>query len=129
MTGTRKRYSADFKAKVALEALKGELALSQLATKHGVHHPEHRAYKCLLRGLTIDRPGQVWCADITYIPMRRGFLYLVAVMDWAKSCPSGSPTAWTPSFASRPWRRTWPVRRRAVLTLRGRPERKAVAEA
>ena len=31
----------------------------------------------------IDRPNQVWCADITYIPMRRGFLYLVAVMDWA----------------------------------------------
>ncbi|MFK9175259.1 DDE-type integrase/transposase/recombinase, partial [Escherichia coli] len=37
----------------------------------------------LLRDLTIDRPNQVWCADITYIPMRRGFLYLVAVMDWA----------------------------------------------
>ena len=37
MTGKRKRYSADFKAKVALEALKGELTLSQLATKHGVH--------------------------------------------------------------------------------------------
>jgi putative transposase len=29
-----------------------------------------------------DRPNQVWCADITYIPMRRGFLYLVAIMDW-----------------------------------------------
>ena len=37
----------------------------------------------LLRGLKIDRPNQVWCADITYIPMRRGFLYLVAIMDWA----------------------------------------------
>src|SRR5690606_27689628 len=36
-----------------------------------------------LRGLTIDRPNQVWCADISYIPMRRGFLYLVAIMDWA----------------------------------------------
>jgi len=48
-----------------------------------IPHPEHRAYKYLLRGLTIDRPNQVWCADITYIPMRRGFLYLVAVMDWA----------------------------------------------
>jgi putative transposase len=48
-----------------------------------IPHPEHRAYKYLLRGLTIDRPGQVWCADITYIPMRRGFLYLAAVMDWA----------------------------------------------
>lgn len=30
----------------------------------------------------MDRPGQVWCADITYLPMRRGFLYLVAIMDW-----------------------------------------------
>ncbi len=202
MTGKRKRYAADLKAKVALEALKGELTLSQLAAKHGVHqtmiaawrkqaieglsgvlsgkaeategrrsmidpndpkisiqrqcalvsisrsafyyqppgetplnlalmrlideafletpwygsrqmarhlrrqgyrvgrmrvrrlmarmglspiyqkprttipHPEHRACKYLLRGLTIDKPNQVWCADITYIPMRRGFLYL-----------------------------------------------------
>lgn len=46
-------------------------------------HPEHKIYPYLLRGLTIDRPNQVWCADISYIPMRRGFLYLVAVMDWA----------------------------------------------
>jgi putative transposase len=36
----------------------------------------------LLRGLAIDRPNQVWCADITYIPMRRGFMYLFAIMDW-----------------------------------------------
>lgn len=48
-----------------------------------VPHPEHRVYPYLLRGLAIERPNQVWCADITYIPMRRGFLYLVAVMDWA----------------------------------------------
>jgi putative transposase len=48
-----------------------------------VPHPEHRIYPYLLRGLVVDRPNQVWCADITYIPMRRGFLYLVAVMDWA----------------------------------------------
>ena len=48
-----------------------------------VPHPEHRVYPYLLRGLAIDRPDQVWCADITYLPMRRGFLYLVAVMDWA----------------------------------------------
>jgi putative transposase len=46
-------------------------------------NPAHPVYKYLLRGLTIDRPGQVWCADITYIAMRRGFLYLVAIMDWA----------------------------------------------
>ncbi len=48
-----------------------------------VPHPEHRIYPYLLRNLVVDRPNQVWCADITYIPMRRGFLYLVAVMDWA----------------------------------------------
>lgn len=37
----------------------------------------------LLRGLTITRPNEVWCADITYIPMKRGFLYLFAILDWA----------------------------------------------
>ena len=46
-------------------------------------HPEHRVYPYLLRGLTIERANHVWCADITYIPVRRGFLYLVAIMDWA----------------------------------------------
>src|SRR5271170_4857459 len=45
-------------------------------------HPDHKVYPYLLRGLVIDRPNQVWCADITYIPMARGFVYLVAVMDW-----------------------------------------------
>jgi putative transposase len=46
-------------------------------------HPEHRVFPYLLRDVVIDRPNQAWCADITYLPMRRGFLYLVAVMDWA----------------------------------------------
>jgi putative transposase len=46
-------------------------------------HPQHKVYPYLLRGLTIDRPNQVWCADISYIPVRRGFLYLMAIMDWA----------------------------------------------
>ena len=45
-------------------------------------HPQHKVYPYLLRGLSIDRPNQVWAADITYIPMRRGHMYLVAVMDW-----------------------------------------------
>ena len=45
-------------------------------------HLEHEVYPYLLRGLVIDRPNQVWCADITYIPMARGFVYLVAVIDW-----------------------------------------------
>jgi putative transposase len=44
---------------------------------------EHRVFPYLLRDLTIERPNEVWAADITYIPMRRGFLYLVAIVDWA----------------------------------------------
>ena len=46
-------------------------------------HPSHPIYPYLLRKMVIDRPNQVWAADITYIPMRRGFVYLCAVMDWA----------------------------------------------
>jgi putative transposase len=45
-------------------------------------HPQHLVYPYLLRELTVEAPDQVWCADITYVPMQRGFLYLVAVMDW-----------------------------------------------
>jgi putative transposase len=44
--------------------------------------PGHRVYPYLLRGLAIERPLQVWCADITYVPMQHGFMYLVAVLDW-----------------------------------------------
>ena len=44
--------------------------------------PEHTKYPYLLGGLTIDRVNQVWCSDITYIPLARGFIYLVAIMDW-----------------------------------------------
>src|SRR6266571_1608241 len=42
----------------------------------------HKVYPYLLGGLSIDRVNQVWCSDITYIPMAKGFLYLVAIMDW-----------------------------------------------
>jgi len=45
-------------------------------------HPQDEVYPYLLRNLNIERPNQVWAADITYIPMNRGFMYLVAVMDW-----------------------------------------------
>jgi transposase InsO family protein len=44
--------------------------------------PAHQIYPYLLRGVAIERPNQVWSTDITYLPMRGGFLYLVAVMDW-----------------------------------------------
>ncbi len=46
-------------------------------------HPGHRVYPYLLRDKVIDRPNQVWALDITYLPMKRGFVYLVAVLDWA----------------------------------------------
>ncbi len=56
------------------------------ATLPGPHtsrpHPEHVKYPYLLRKMEIVAPNQVWCADITYVPMRSGFMYLVAVMDW-----------------------------------------------
>jgi len=53
------------------------------APRTSAPHPAHRVYPYLLKEMAIDRPNQVWCADITYIPVQRGFLYLVAVMDWA----------------------------------------------
>lgn len=56
------------------------LCIKQATSKR---HPSHPVYPYLLRHLVIDRPNQVWAADITYIPMRRGFLYLFAVMDWS----------------------------------------------
>jgi putative transposase len=52
----------------------------------------------LLRGLTIDRPNQVWASDITYIPMAHGFVYLAAVMDWFTRPPA---SAWRPGVCQR----------------------------
>jgi putative transposase len=46
-------------------------------------HAAHPVYPYLLRGVTIDQPNQVWAMDTTYIPMRRGFIYLTVVLDWA----------------------------------------------
>ncbi|OFW56792.1 MAG: hypothetical protein A2W01_12605 [Candidatus Solincola sediminis] len=48
-----------------------------------VPHPGHKVYPYLLKDTDISRSNQAWCADITYLPMRRGFCYLVAIMDWA----------------------------------------------
>ena len=61
--------------KMGIEALYRKPNLSR-------KHPEHPIYPYLLRNLKIDRPNQVWATDITYIPMRRGFVYLVAILDW-----------------------------------------------
>ena len=69
--------------------------------------PGHKVYPYLLGGMDIARPNQVWAADITYISMARGFLYLVAIMDWHSRyvVPGICPTPWAPTFVSRPWRR------------------------
>ncbi len=48
--------------------------------------PEHKVYPYLLRDVSIVRPNQVWCTDITYVPMPTGFMYLVAIMDWYSRC-------------------------------------------
>jgi putative transposase len=53
------------------------------APRTSMPHPGHRIYPYLLRDATVVCPDHVWCADITYIPVRRGFLYLIAIMDWA----------------------------------------------
>lgn len=61
------------------------MGIESLAPKPGTskRQPKHPVYPYLLRGMTIDRPNQVWATDITYIPMARGFMYLIAIMDWA----------------------------------------------
>ncbi len=61
--------------KMGIEALYRKPRLSK-------PHPDHKVYPYLLRGLEITRANQVWAADITYIPMAKGFCYLVAIMDW-----------------------------------------------
>ena len=61
------------------------MRIESLAPKPGTskRQPKHPVYPYLLRGMTIDKPNQVWATDITYIPMHRGFMYLIAVMDWS----------------------------------------------
>ena len=51
--------------------------------KTSIPHPDNKIYPYLLNELIINKPNQVWCSDISYIPIKRGFLYLVAIMDWA----------------------------------------------
>ncbi|MCX5816802.1 MAG: IS3 family transposase [Proteobacteria bacterium] len=62
--------------KMGIEALYKKPRLSK-------SHPEHKIYPYLLRGLDITEVNAVWCSDITYIPMAKGFCYLIAIMDWA----------------------------------------------
>ena len=72
---SRGRVSSLMK-KMGIEALYRKPRLSK-------PHPGHRVYPYLLRGMTIDRANQAWAIDITYIPLSKGFVYLVAIMDWA----------------------------------------------
>jgi len=65
-----------------LMRLMGLTAIYQ-APRTSEPHPGHRIHPYLLRNVVVTRADHVWCADITYIPVRRGFLYLVAIMDWA----------------------------------------------
>ena len=70
-----RKHVATLMKKMGIEALYRKPNLSR-------RHSAHPIYPYLLRDLAIERPNQVWATDITYIPMRRGFVYLVAVMDW-----------------------------------------------
>jgi transposase InsO family protein len=77
----RRNHTPAFKAKVALAA-DGDKALYR-RPRTTSPEPGHKIYPCLLRGMEITRPNQVWAMDITYIPMARGFVYLAVVLDWA----------------------------------------------
>ena len=70
-----RKHVASLMRKMGIEALYRKPKTTQ-------RHPEHRVYPYRLRGLSIDRPNQVWAMDITYIPMARGFVYLTVVLDW-----------------------------------------------
>jgi putative transposase len=70
-----RKHVGTLMARIGIEALYRKPRLS-------VPGKGHKVYPYLLRELSIERPNQVWCADITYIPLEKGFAYLVAIMDW-----------------------------------------------
>jgi putative transposase len=81
----RQGYAVNAKRVRRLMRLMG---LEAIYPKPRLSRPDkaHRVYPYLLKDVTIDRPDQVWCTDITYLPLRRGWLYLVAIMDWFSRC-------------------------------------------
>jgi putative transposase len=83
MTGTLKREGYEVNRK-RIQRLMREMGVQAIypRKKLSCGNPEHRIYPYLLRGVKIQRVNHVWSTDITYIPMRQGFLYLVAIMDW-----------------------------------------------
>ena len=92
------------------------------------HHPapEHRVYPYLLKGVATERPNHVWSADITYIPVQRSFLYLVAVMDRAGAHLGRLAQGGSAAYAALPEQAAGPAHRRAEPALRGtgRPHRR-----
>ncbi|KYK50159.1 hypothetical protein A1D31_39195 [Bradyrhizobium liaoningense] len=68
-----------------VQRLMRQMGIAALGPKPNTSKPApgHKIHPYLLRNMTIDRPNQVWAADITYLPIGRGFLYLVAIIDWA----------------------------------------------
>jgi putative transposase len=70
-----RRHVATLMKRMGIEAIYRKKSTSR-------PHPGQRVYPYLLRKLTVDRPNQVWASDITYLPMARGFVYLVAIIDW-----------------------------------------------
>ena len=92
-----------------MQRLMRQMGLRALYPKPRTSRPGqgHKIYPYLLQGLSIERPNQVWATDICYIPMAKGFMYLVAIMDWATagSYRGVCRTRWTASFVSRRLRR------------------------
>jgi transposase InsO family protein len=90
------------------QRLMGILGIEALYPKPNLSRPAqgHEIYPYLLRGLSIERPNRVWSTDITYIPMRGGFLYLVAVMNWFSryALRWNCPTPWRPASVWRRWK-------------------------
>lgn len=74
-------YNVGRKRMRRLMGLLGVRAVYQ-TPRTSIPHPKHKIYPYLLKGLDVKHPNQVWCSDITYILIKRGFLYLVAIMDW-----------------------------------------------
>ena len=84
MTKRIKRLGYDV-GKKRIRRLMGLMGISSVCRKKKtttIANKQHQKYPYLLRGLKINRPNQVWCVDITYIPMKKGFIYLVGIMDW-----------------------------------------------
>jgi putative transposase len=77
----RQGYRVNRKRVQRLMQKMGLMAIYQ-KPKTSKPHPAHEICPYLLGGMEIKAPDVVWCADVTYIPMRKGFLYLVGVMDW-----------------------------------------------